>query len=122
MTFLNVGGLTPRVKNVQLKPLIVMDTERCRLYPDVPTSVELGYPKVISSSTRGIVGPKGMPGAIVKKLQEVFKKAMEDPEHMKNMDKAGLAIKIMGGDEYGKYIKSLNETVSGLVKEARKAR
>ncbi|OGP97698.1 MAG: hypothetical protein A2Z51_05810 [Deltaproteobacteria bacterium RBG_19FT_COMBO_52_11] len=122
VSFLNVGGLTPRVKNLQLKPLTVMDTERCRFYPDVPTSVELGYPKVISSSTRGIVGPKGMPGAIVKKLQEVFKKAMEDPEHMKNMDKAGLAIKIMGGDEYGKYIKSLNETVSGLVKEARKAR
>jgi len=122
VSFLNVGGLTPRVKNLQLKPLTVMDTERCRFYPDTPTSVELGYSTVISSSTRGIVGPKGMPAAIVKKLQEVFKKAMEDPEHMKNMDKAGLAIKIMGGDEYGKYIKSLNETVRGLVEEARKAR
>ena len=122
VSFLNVGGLTPRVKNGQLRSLAVMDTERCRFYPDVPTSVELGYSTVISSSTRGIVGPKGMPEPIVKKLQAVFKKAMEDPEHMKNMDKAGLAIKIMVGDEYGKYIKNLNETVRRLVEEARKAR
>ena len=41
---------------------------------------------------------------------------------MKNMDKAGLAIKIMTGDEYGKYIKSLHENVKKLVEEARKDR
>jgi tripartite-type tricarboxylate transporter receptor subunit TctC len=37
----------------------------------------------------------------VAQLQGVFKKAMEDPEHMEKMDKAGLAVKIMMGDEYG---------------------
>jgi len=122
VSFLNVGGLTPRVKAGQMRALAVMDRERSKFYPDVPTSVEQGYPTVISSSTRGIVGPKGLPEPVVKKLQVVFKKAMEDPEHIKNMDKAGLAIKIMIGDEYGEYIKSLHEKVKKLVEEARKAR
>lgn len=122
VSFLNVGGLAARVKAGQLRALAVMDTERVKFYPDVPTSVELGYPTVISSSTRGIVGPKGVPEPIIKKLQAVFKKAMEDPEHVKNMDKAGLAIKIMTGDEYVKYIKSGHEKVKKLVEEARKAR
>ncbi len=122
VNFLNVGGLTPRVKSGQLRALLVMDREKCKFYPDVPTSVELGYPTVISSSTRGIVGPKGLPEPIVKKLQATFKKAMEDPEHLKNMDKAGLAIKIIMGEEYSKYIKSVHEQVKKLVDEARKAR
>lgn len=122
VSFLNVGGLTPRVKAGQLRALLVMDREKCKFYPDVPTSVELGYPTVISSSTRGIIGPKGLPEPIVKQLQSTFKKAMEDPEHVKNMDKAGLGIKIMMGDEYVKYIKDVHEKVKKLVEEARKAR
>ena len=99
-----------------------MDRERSKFYSDVPTSMEAGYPSVISSSTRGIVGPKGIPEPIVRKLQGVFKKAMEDPEHMEKMDKAGLGVKVMMGDEYGKYIMSLHERVKKLVEEARKAR
>ena len=122
VSFLNVGGLTPRVKAGQLRALVVMDREKCNFYPEVPTSVELGYPAVISSSTRGIFGPKGLPEAIVKNLQATFKKAMGDPEHVKNMDKAGLGIKIMMGDEYVKYIKDVHEKVKKLVEEARKAR
>ena len=122
VSFLNVGGLTPRVKAGQLRTLVVMDREKCKFYPDAPTSVELGYPTVLSSSSRGIAGPKGLPEPIVKSLQATFKKAMEDPEHVKNMDKAGLGIKIMMGDEYVKYIRNVQEKVKKLVDEARKAR
>ncbi len=122
VSFLNVGGLTPRVKAGQLRVLAVMDKERSKFYPDVPTSVEQGYPAVISSSTRGIVGPKGLPEPIVKKLQAVFKKAIENPEHMEKMDKAGLAIKMMMGEEYAKYFRELHDRTKPLVDAARKAR
>jgi tripartite-type tricarboxylate transporter receptor subunit TctC len=122
VSFLNVGGLTPRVKARQLRVLAVMDKERSKFYPDVPTSVEQGYPAVISSSTRGIAGPKGLPEPIVKKLQAVFKKAIEHSEHMDKMDKAGLAIKMMMGDEYGKYLMDVHKKVKKLVEEARKAK
>ena len=122
VSFLNVGGLTPRVKAGQLRVLAVMDKERSKFYPDVPTSVEQGYPAVISSSTRGIAGPKGLPEPIVKKLQAVFKKAIGDPEHMEKMEKAGLAIKMMIGDEYGEYTMDVHKKVKKLVDAARKAR
>lgn len=122
VSFLNVGGLTARVKAGQLRALVVMDRERSKFYSDVPTSMELGYPTVMSNSTRGIVGPKGLPEPIVKRLQAVFKRAMEDPEHVKNMDKAGLAIKIMLGDEYGRYMMDLQEKLKKLVQAARKDR
>jgi tripartite-type tricarboxylate transporter receptor subunit TctC len=105
----------------QVKPLVVMDQERSKFYPTVPTTVEQGYPTVLMSSSRGIVGPKGIPGPILKKLQTVFKKAMENPEHIEKMDKAGLAVKILVGDEYGKYIQKVHETTKKLMEVARKA-
>ncbi len=120
--FMNISGLVPRVKAGQLRALVVMDKERSKFYPDLPTSVELGYPSVISASARGIVGPKGLPEPISKKLQAVFKKAMEDPEHVEKMEKAGLAVKIMVGEEYGKYIRDLQERMKPRVEDSRRNR
>jgi len=122
VSFMNIGGLHPRVKAGQMKPLLVMDKEKSKFYPDVPTSAESGYPQLIFSSTRGIVGPKGMPEPIVKKLQTVLKKAMDHPEHMEKMEKAGLGVKIMIGEEYAKYLKNLHENLKPLMEEALKAR
>jgi tripartite-type tricarboxylate transporter receptor subunit TctC len=121
VSFLNVGGMTPRVKSGQMRPLVVMDKERSKFYPDVPTTVELGFPTVLSASTRGIAGPRGLPPSIVSTFQTVFKKAMEDPEHIKRMDHAGLAIKVMYGAEYESYYKNVHEIAKRLVEKARKA-
>lgn len=119
---MNISGLVPRVKSGQLRALVVMDKERSKFHPDVPTSVELGYPTVISSSARGIASPKGMPEVISKKLQVAFKKAMEDPEHVEKMEKVGLAVKIMMGEAYGRYILDLQKRMTPKVEESRRNR
>ena len=99
----NVGGIAPRVRSGEVRALAVLDDVRSKFLPDVPTMKELGYPTVISSSTRGIAGPKGMPAPIVNRLREVLEKAMTDPEHVRKLEDQGLAIKIMVGDEYAAY-------------------
>lgn len=99
----NVGSIVPRVKSGEVRALAVMDDVRSKFLPDVPTMKEIGYPTVISSSTRGIAGPKDMPAPIVNKLRDVLQKAMADPEHVKKLEDQGLAIKVMVGDEYAKY-------------------
>lgn len=109
VSFDNVGSITNQVKSGQVRALAVMDAERSKFLPDVPTTKELGMPNVISSSTRGIAGPKGMDPAVVKKLQDVFSKAAADPEHVKRLEDAGLAIKVMIGAEYEKYYAETHE-------------
>jgi tripartite-type tricarboxylate transporter receptor subunit TctC len=101
--FDNVGSITTRVKSGEVRALAVMDEVRSKFLPDVPTMKELGYPTVVSNSTRGIAGPKGMPEPIVSKLRDVLKKAMDDPDHVSKLENQGLAIKVMVGDEYAKY-------------------
>jgi tripartite-type tricarboxylate transporter receptor subunit TctC len=103
VAFDNVGSIVKRVLSGEVRALTVLDDVRSKFMPNVPTSKEAGYPTVISSSTRGIAGPKGMPAPLVAKLQGVLKKAMEDPEHVKKLEDQGIAIKIMIGDEYEKY-------------------
>ncbi len=120
VSFDNVGGIVPQVKAGQVRALAVMDTERSKFLPDVPTAKELGMPNVISSSTRGIGGPKGMDPAIVKKLQDVFVKAMADPDHIKRLEDAGLAIKPMIGEEYVKYFNETHEKAKKYTEWAKK--
>ena len=103
VAFDNVGSIVKRVQSGEVRALAVMDDVRSKFLPDVPTMTELGYSTVISSSTRGIAGPKGMPAPIVDKLRDVLHKAMADPEHVKKLEDQGIAIKIMVGDEYDKY-------------------
>lgn len=122
VSFDNVGSVMTRIKAGQLRGLAVMDTEKSKFLPDIPTTVELGFPSVISSSSRGIMGPKGIPVPVVKKIQEVFLEAMKNPEHMEKMDKAGLAVKPIMGEEYSKYFRDLHAKCKPLVDAARKSR
>ena len=119
VAFDNVGSVLKQVQAGTVRALAVMDDVRSKFLPDVPTTKELGYPTVISSSTRGIAGPAKMDPAVVKKLQEVLAKAMADPEHIKKMEDVGLAVKVMVGDEYTKYFNDLHAKSKRLVEWAK---
>ena len=101
--FCTVGDNFNQWKAGKIRMLTIMDKERSKFYPDLPTTAELGFPGVISASTRGVAAPKGLPPPIMAKLQDVFKKAMESKEHIDKLESAGHPVKIMVGDEFVKY-------------------
>ena len=119
VAFDNVGSIAPRVRSGEIRALVVLDPERSKFVPEVPTTKELGYPTVVSNSTRGIAGPKGMPAPVVAKLAAVLKKAMEDPDHIAKMEAAGLAMKIMVGAEYERYYRETHEKAKKYVEWAK---
>lgn len=108
-SFDNVGGAVKPIKAGQARALAVTDTVRSKFLPDVPTSVELGYPNLISSSARGIAAPKGTPPAAIKRMGEVLEQAMKDPEHVRRLEEQGLAIKTLIGDEHMKFYREIHE-------------
>jgi len=87
----------------RIRMLTIMDKERSKFYPDMPTTAELGFPTVISASTRGIAAPKGVPEPIMKKLEGVLKQAMMSKEHMDRLEGAGMPVKILVGKEFVDY-------------------
>jgi len=123
VAFDNVGGgVVKRLAAGDVRALAVMDNERSKFLPDVPTTVELGFPSVISSSSRGVAVPKGTPPAVIKTIETAFAKAMANPEHVKKLEDVGLAIKVMVGDEYGKYYRDLHATAAKYTEWALKMR
>ena len=117
--FDNVGGFLPSAKSGQARILAVMMEQRYPDLPDVPTFRERGI-DLISSSTRGYVFPVGTPMEIVKYMEESIRKAMEDPDHVKRMNEAGLTLKFMGIEEYTKFIEAQNERAVQLISLYRK--
>jgi tripartite-type tricarboxylate transporter receptor subunit TctC len=76
------AGLGPQIKAGGFRGLAVAGPRRNELFPDVPTFYELGYSHGIPFGCHvGILGPKNMPPAVVKKLHDAFKKAVEDPSY-----------------------------------------
>ena len=122
IAFDNVGSNLKRIQSGEIRVLAVMDSERSKFLPDVPTTKELGYPTVISSSTRGIAAPKGTPADIVKALEAAFRKAIANPEHVKKMEDAGLALRVMTGEEYAKYYRDLHAQAKKYTEWALKMR
>jgi tripartite-type tricarboxylate transporter receptor subunit TctC len=104
----------------RIRMLTVMDKERTKFYADVPTTAELGFPGVLSASTRGIAAPKGLPDPVMKKLQDVFKKAMMSKDHIEKLESAGQPVKILVGEEAVKYYWDSYQVAKKWVQHVRK--
>lgn len=104
----------------KIRILAILEKERSKFYPDVPTAAELGYPTVTSASARGIAAPKGVPEPVMKNLQEGFKKAMMTKEHIEKIEKSGTPVKIMVGEEFVKYYWDNYQLVKKWMDQVRK--
>ncbi len=118
--FCTVADNYSQWKAGRIRMLVIMDKERTKFYPDLPTTAELGFPTILSASTRGIAGPKGIPVPIIKKIQEVFQKAMMTKEHMDKLENAGTPVKIMLTEEFGRYYWESCEVAKKWVEYVRK--
>jgi tripartite-type tricarboxylate transporter receptor subunit TctC len=119
VNFDNVGGFLPSTKSGQGRMLAVFDEKRFPDAADVPTMREKGI-ELISSSTRGYVYPAGTPMPIVRYMEDCLKKAMDDPDHVKRMKEAGLALKFMGVEDFAKFLEGQNERAKELIGMYRK--
>ncbi len=120
VAFDNVGSVRKRAAAGEVRVLAVTDTQRSKLMPDAPSTAELGFPTVQSSSTRGVAVPKGTPPAVVAYLTAALTKAMQNPDHLKKMEDVGLEVRIMDNAEFRKYFDNVHETAKKYMEWAKK--
>lgn len=96
----------PHVKAGKLKALAVTSAKRSPLAPDVPTMIEAGQPDFEISAWYVVLGPRGMPPEVVKRLNAEVNKAMQDPELRERLGSQG--VDFAGGtpEEADKFIRS----------------
>ncbi len=81
MAGVNSTGFAPWIDQGKMRLLAIFSAERSPHWPQVPTLRELGYPHSVYTSPWGLAAPKGTPEAIVKKLHDVFQKAIFSERH-----------------------------------------
>ena len=92
----------PLVDSGKIRVLGIFGSNRLKRWPDVPTSKEQGY-DVNASSSYGIGGPKGMDPKVVKILHDAFRKALDDPEFLKTVERYDLVLSYLNTADYTKW-------------------
>ncbi|VCU69059.1 Tripartite tricarboxylate transporter family receptor [Pigmentiphaga humi] len=104
MMFDTVAVSLPNLRAGKTRALAVAAPARHFALPDVPTFAELGYPDVVAATWAGVFAPAGTPEAIVKKLTEANRKALEDPNVVDVLRKTGVQIDYKNSPDFGKYV------------------
>jgi tripartite-type tricarboxylate transporter receptor subunit TctC len=101
--FTTVGGCVEYIRNGKLRALAVTTSVRLELLPDVPAVTEF-VPGYEASGWFGLGAPKGMPGAIVERLNREIGTGLADPVLSKRLVGMGLAPMPMTPADFGKFI------------------
>lgn len=98
------AAIVSHIRAGKLKLLVVTNKDRWSYLPEVPTLLDLGY-KFYQSSYFSLGAPMGVPEPIRKKLEDTFRKIIEDPSIKDEFQKKlNAKLGYMSGAEYAKYI------------------
>jgi tripartite-type tricarboxylate transporter receptor subunit TctC len=95
--------MPPAISNAKagkLRPLAVTTPKRVSAAPEVPTMAEAGIPNFEIVLYSGILGPKGMDRAVVRKLNAEFAKAVQSPEMKQVWQNIGADPIVMTPEEF----------------------
>jgi len=93
MGVFDVPVLLPHIRSGKLKALAVTSGSRSSALADVPTTGELGYPKVLSDNWYGLVAPAGTPPDVLARVHAAATAALRSPELIEQYAKvSGIAV------------------------------
>ena len=68
------------VQSGRIRAIAVLGAERAALMPDVPTTVEQGFPKLQAPAWVGLFAPRGTPPGVMSRLGAALDAALDDPD------------------------------------------
>jgi tripartite-type tricarboxylate transporter receptor subunit TctC len=95
-------GFAPLVEAGKLRVLNTWGEKRLAKFPDAPTLKELGI-DIVQNSPFGIGAPRGTPAAVIKRLHDGFKKAMEDKSYVQALARYDMLPMYMSSAGYAKF-------------------
>jgi tripartite-type tricarboxylate transporter receptor subunit TctC len=109
-------GFAPHVAAGKLRVLNTWGAQRLPKFPDVPTLKELGL-DLVQASPYGLGGPKGMEPALVQRVHDVFRQAMEMPNHVDALARYDQALMPMNPGEYQRFAETTSQRERAIVEK-----
>lgn len=93
-------AVLPFAQAGQVKILAIAGGKRASQIPDVPTTSELGLPNVVMETNYGVIGPKGLPADLQKRIRDVLAEALQTADVKELLNQLGAVGLTSTGDEY----------------------
>jgi len=115
---LALPSVQQHIKAGTLRAIGMGGAQRTPAAPDIPTFVEQGLPGYVVEAWFGVLGPKGMSAADVKRVHEALVASFNDPAVKEAMAKMGNTINVSTPEFAQGYFRSEKEKYAKLVKKA----
>ena len=89
LMFESLNSIAPMSKSGEVRALGVSGDKRSSAFPDVPTIAEAGVPGYSAPTWTGLIGPAGLPPAILEKLNGAVNRAIRSPGFIERFSKIG---------------------------------
>ena len=103
IAFLTLGTTRSHIEGGTMRALAVASNRRLKDFPNVPTTVEKGFPELNLKIWVGFFAPAKTPPAIVKRLAAAVGDSLKDPEIIANIEKSQALIENLGPQEAAKF-------------------
>lgn len=109
-------GFAPMVEAGRLRVLNTWGEKRLAKFPDAPTLVELGL-DIVQNSPFGFGAPKGTPPAVIQRLHDAFKVAMDTPSYRNALDRYDMLPIYMDSATYQQFARDTFAQEKALVEK-----
>ena len=118
LVFGSMSSVITYVRAGRLRGIAVTSAQRNPAAPDLPTVIESGVPGYDTFDWQGIVGPRGMPRAVIDRLNSEYGKVLRSKEVSDRLLSDGLVPSPGTPEEFGTFIAKEIEVVRKIVARA----
>lgn len=118
MLIAGTEALMPHVQSGRLRALAVTTAQRLQAYPDIPSIAEAGgLPDYDVVAWHGLVAPKGVPPAVIAKLNGALATGLKAPELGAKLDPTGVSPAGGTPEQFGALIRAEIPRYAKVVKD-----
>jgi len=118
LIFDNQSSIAPFINAAKVRPLAVTGPKRSTAFPDLPTMAEAGVPGYEITTWAAMIGPAGLPRAIVSKLNAEMRKACAAPRVQAALVSQGATCSPGSPEQFAAFVRKERVKWGDIVKRS----
>jgi tripartite-type tricarboxylate transporter receptor subunit TctC len=116
MMFPSIPDALPMLQSGQMRAVAIMAEKRSPVLPEVPTTTELGYPKLRSAIWAALYTTAGTPKPVVQRLCTELARIIESPVFKNKFEAMGFEVRSSTPDELAAFADSETRRWGEIIK------